>query len=85
MHYINDWCRIVVAVNQLDAWSCLNVIGTSDSNYYRRHTRHCEMSDVAFRIAPPIGVLVFHAISVKCSKLIDKELFSESPTPTFYK
>ena len=36
MRYINGWCRIVVAVNssmRVDAWSCMNVFGTSDSKY----------------------------------------------------
>ena len=38
MLYINGWCRIVVAVNlpmRVDARSCMNVFGTSDSKYYR--------------------------------------------------
>ena len=58
MHYIIGWCRVVVAVNspiQVDAWSCMNVFGTSDSKYYKRS--RCGMSDVAFRTAPPIGGL----------------------------
>ena len=41
MHYINGWCRIVVAVNspmRFDARSCMNVFGTSDSKYYRRQS-----------------------------------------------
>ena len=38
MHYINVWCRIVVAVDSLmrvEALSCMNVFGTSYINYYR--------------------------------------------------
>ena len=41
MHYIHGWCRIVVAVNspmRVDARSCMNVFGTSDSKYYRRQS-----------------------------------------------
>ena len=58
MHYIIGWCRVVVAVNspmRVDARSCMNVFGTSDSKYYGRS--RCGMSDVAFRSAPPIGGL----------------------------
>ena len=38
MHYINGWCRIIVAINspmRVDARSCINIFGTSDSKYYR--------------------------------------------------
>ena len=41
MHYINGWCRIVVAVSspmRVDARSCMNVFGTRDSKYYRRQS-----------------------------------------------
>ena len=41
VHYINDWCRIVVAVNSSmrdDARLCLNVFWTSDSKHYRRQS-----------------------------------------------
>ena len=58
MHYVIGWCHVVVAVNSpmlVNAWSCMNVFGTSNNKYYRRG--RCGMSDVAFRTAPPIGVL----------------------------
>ena len=58
MHYIIGWCRVVVAVNspmRVDARSCMNVFGTSDSKYYR--PSRCGMSDVTFRTAPPIAGL----------------------------
>ena len=38
LYYVNGWCPVVVAVNspmRVDARSCLNVFGTSDSKYYR--------------------------------------------------
>ena len=58
IHYIIDWRRVVVVVNSpmwVDALSCMNVFGTSESKYYRRC--HCWMSDVVFRTAPPVGGL----------------------------
>ena len=56
MHYINGWCRIVVAVNspmRVDAWSCMNVFGTSDASII--DDSRSGMSGVTFRTAPPIG------------------------------
>ena len=55
MHYIIDWCRVVVAVSSpmwIDARSCMNVFGTRDCKNYR--CSRGGMSDVAFRTALPI-------------------------------
>ena len=60
MQYIIGWCRVVVAVNspmRVDARSCMNVFGTSDSKHYR--CSRCGMSGVAFRPAHQlVGFLV---------------------------
>ena len=58
VHYIIGWCRFVVTVNspmRVDARSCMNIFGTSDSKYYRRS--RCGMSDITFHTATPIGGL----------------------------
>ena len=50
MHYIYDWCRIVVAVNspmQGDARQCSNVFGTSDSKYDIRQSLWDEWHNVS--------------------------------------
>ena len=58
MHYINGWCRVVVAINSSmrsmhgHAWTFSEQMIASIIDDSR-----CEMIGVAFRTAPPIGGL----------------------------
>ena len=63
MHYINDWCRIVVSVNspmQINVWSYMYVFGTSDSKYYRRQSLWDKWRCISH--CPTIGGLSFSSI-----------------------
>ena len=55
MHYINDWCCIIITCKshmRVDILAFICIFRTNDSKYY--DNSRSGMSDVAFRTAPPV-------------------------------